>query len=159
MSLVDRLVAYAADVFGLSERRDAPDEALAAVALLVHVARVDGALAPAEREHLTRIVRGRFAATAEEAEGLVDRAAAFDDETRDVAGLVEIVLRDAGEADRRRLLGLAYAVAAADGRLREFEEDLVWRVGRLLGFDDAAIVAARDGALAESRPAATVPAP
>lgn len=149
MPLVARLVAYAADAFGLSAPRDGPaDDALAAVALLVHVARVDGALGPAERRRLTRLVQGRFAATPEEAEALVDRAVAFDDETRDVATLVEMIGREAREADRRRLLAMAYVVAAADGRLHEFEEDLVWRVGRLLGFDDAAIVAARDGALA-----------
>ena len=149
MPLVARLVAHAADLFGLSAGQDRPtDDALAAVALLVHVARVDGALGDAERARLARLLQGGFAGSAEAAEALIERAVAFDDETRDVATLVELIGRDAGEADRRRLLAMAYVVAAADGRLHEFEEDLVWRVGRLLGFDDAAIVAARDGALA-----------
>ena len=38
---------------------------------------------------------------------------------------------------------LADRVAAADGRVDEFEEALVERLGRLLGFDDMAIAAAR----------------
>jgi uncharacterized tellurite resistance protein B-like protein len=148
MPLVARLVAYAADAFGLHPPDDPSDAALAAVALLVHVARVDGAIGAAERARLTRLVQGRFAETLEAAEALVDQAASFDDETRDVAALVEMIGRDAREADRRRLLAMAYTVAAADGRLHEFEDDLVWRVGHLLGFDDAEIVAARDAALA-----------
>lgn len=148
MPLVARLVAYAADAFGLTPPDDPADAALAAVALLVHVARVDGALGPAERGRLTRLVLGRFVQTQEAAEALVARAAAFDDETRDVAALVEMIGRDVREGERRRLLTMAYAVAAADGRLHEFEEDMVWRVGHLLGFDDAAIVAVRDAALA-----------
>ena len=151
MPLVARFVAYAADAFGLHPPDDPADPALAAVALLVHVARVDGGLGPVERERLTRLVLGRFAETSEAADALISRAAAFDDETRDVAALVEIMGRDAREGDRRRLLAMAYTVAAADGRLHEFEEDLVWRVGHLLGFDDAAIVAARDAALAAPR--------
>jgi uncharacterized tellurite resistance protein B-like protein len=148
MPLVARLAAYAADAFGLKPPEDPADATLAAVALLVHVARVDGSLGPAERGRLTRLVQGRFADTPEAAAQLIERAAAFDDETRDVAALVEVIGREARESDRRRLLAMAYAVAAADGRLHEFEEDLVWRVGHLLGFDDAAIVAARDAAVA-----------
>ena len=148
MPLVARLVAYATDAFGLAPPADPADPALAAVALLVHVARVDGALGPSERGRLTRLVLGRFADTPEAADALIESAVAFDDETRDVAALVEMSGRDAREGERRRLLAMAYTVAAADGRLHEFEEDLVWRVGHLLGFDDAAIVAARDAALA-----------
>jgi tellurite resistance protein len=38
---------------------------------------------------------------------------------------------------------MAWSVAAADGNVDEFEEALVERLGRLLGFDEAAISAAR----------------
>jgi uncharacterized tellurite resistance protein B-like protein len=39
---------------------------------------------------------------------------------------------------------MAWSVAGADGDLHEFEEALVWRLGKLLGFDEPAIAAARD---------------
>ncbi len=46
---------------------------------------------------------------------------------------------------------MAWSVAAADGRVDEFEEALVERLGRLLGFDDAAIAAARQSGQQGSR--------
>jgi uncharacterized tellurite resistance protein B-like protein len=32
---------------------------------------------------------------------------------------------------------MAYRIAAADGAIHEFEDDLIWRTGRLLGFSDS----------------------
>ncbi len=64
MSLIARLRAYAVEALGIgaSEARDSADDThLAATALLVHVARVDGILAPAESERLARLVEGRYA--------------------------------------------------------------------------------------------------
>lgn len=153
MAFVARLVAYAADALGLdalradpSGRGEVPDERLAAAALLVHVARADGVVAPAERERLARLLGPLFEVGPERVEGLIRRATALDDELRDLGALVDEV-GHLGEGERGRLLAMAYAVAIADGHLHEFEDDLVWRLGRLLGFDEAEIVAARDGAI------------
>ncbi|NEU11691.1 TerB family tellurite resistance protein [Methylobacterium sp. BTF04] len=148
MSLITRLRAYAADAFGIAGQPDVAEEAderLAAIALLVHVARADGVLAPVETERLARLVEGRFAQTRVEAEALIARAAAFDAQTRDMAVLVEMMGHEPDAEARRRLLAMAWSVANADGVIHEFEEALVWRLGRLLGFDDAAIGQAREG--------------
>ena len=148
MSLIARLRAYAADAFGLGQPADAvgeADERLAAIALLVHVARADGILAPEETERLARLVEGRFAETRAEAQALIARAAAFDAQTRDMAALVEMIGHEAGHDQKARLLAMAWSVAGADGAVHEFEEALVWRLGGLLGFDEAGIVLARAG--------------
>ncbi|WP_336491946.1 TerB family tellurite resistance protein [Methylobacterium nigriterrae] len=152
MSLIARLRAYAADAFGIAPRAEAvegDDEHLAATALLVHVARADGVLAPAEAERLARLVQGRYAATPEAAEALIARASAFDAETRDLSVLVEMIGRESDDGARGRLLAMAWSVAGADGAVDEFEEALVWRLGKLLGFDDAGIARARGEGLAE----------
>ena len=54
-----------------------------------------------------------------------------------------MIPHEADRTERQDLLTMAWAVAAADGRVDEFEEALVERLGRLLGFDDVAIAAAR----------------
>lgn len=158
MSLIERLRAYAADAFGIVPRTVVPDEgdeALAAIALLVHVSRADGLLAPAESERLARLVEGRYAATRAEAKELIARAVAVDAQTRDMAMLVEQIGHEAGPAERERLLGMAWSVASADGAVDEFEEALVWRLGGLLGLDEAAIDRARgEAGLAASEAAA-----
>ena len=58
------------------------------------------------------------------------------------SALLDMIGRD--EDARRRVLVLAFSVASADGAMQEIEENLVWRVGSLLGFDDAAINAIRE---------------
>ncbi|WP_232629874.1 tellurite resistance TerB family protein [Methylobacterium sp. Leaf118] len=158
MPLLQRLLSYASSAFGLpapAEPLPDGDEAhLAATALLVHIARADGVLGEAETERLVRLVRGRYAETDAEARGLIERAAAFDAQTRDLMGLVELIGEDGAPDQRARLLAMAWAVAGADGAVHEFEEALVWRLGRLLGFDDAGIAAAQT----QLRPDEAVPA-
>lgn len=151
MSLIARLRAYAAETFGVAADGTPPDDAhLAATALLVHVARADGILAPSEAERLARLVRGRYADGAAAADALIARATAFDAETRDVASLVEMLPHEADAGERGRILAMAWSVAAADGTVDEFEEALVWRLGKLLGFDEAGIARARGEDIAET---------
>ena len=143
MSLIARLRAYAAEALGVGTQGPVDDTHLAATALLVHVARVDGVLAPSESERLSRLVQGHYAEGPEAARALIARATAMDSEIRDVASLVEMIPHQADGAERQELLTMAWSVAAADGVVDEFEEALVERLGRLLGFDEAAIGAAR----------------
>ena len=143
MSLIARLRAYAAEALGVGADDTVDDTHLAATALLVHVARVDGILAASESERLSRLVQGHYADGPDAARALIERAAAMDSETRDVASLVEMIPHDADRVEREALLTMAWSVAAADGRVDEFEEALVERLGRLLGFDDRAIATAR----------------
>ncbi|MGC5778243.1 TerB family tellurite resistance protein [Methylobacterium sp. NFXW15] len=150
MSLIARLRAYAEEALGLGTsegRGPADDTHLAATALLVHVARVDGILDPSESERLARLVQGRYAASPAAAEALIARATAVDAEVRDVASLVEMIPHAANDFERQALLAMAWSVAGADGKVDEFEEALVERLGRLLGFDDASIAAARHSGL------------
>lgn len=143
MSLIARLRAYAAEALGVGSHEAVDDTHLAATALLVHVARVDGILAASESERLSRLVQGHYADGPEAARALIARAAAMDSETRDVASLVEMIPHEANKTEREELLTMAWSVAAADGRVDEFEEALVERLGRLLGFDEGAIASAR----------------
>ncbi len=146
MSLIARLRAYAVEALGIGgpdvRGAAADDTHLAATALLVHVARVDGILAPSESERLARLVEGRYADGPAAAHALIARATAVDTEIRDVASLVEMIPHEANGSEREALLAMAWSVAAADGVV-EFEEALVERLGRLLGFDEAAVAAAR----------------
>jgi uncharacterized tellurite resistance protein B-like protein len=143
MSLIARLRAYATEALGVGAAEPVDDTHLAATALLVHVARVDGILAPAESERLSRLVQGHYAEGPDAARALIARATAVDAETRDLASLVEMIPHEANTAERQDILTMAWSVAAADGTVDEFEEALVERLGRLLGFDEAAIAASR----------------
>lgn len=153
MSIVTRLIDLIADKAHGAQTYPSdtvPDERLAAAALLVHVARVDGRVSPKEEAAVARIVREAFGLDEAAAGRLIRRADNLDREVDDVASLIDMLGHGSDESERRRLLVMAYRVAAADGTLQEFEEDLVWRVGHLLGFGEAAIGNARDAALGAS---------
>jgi len=148
MSFVSRLVELITGVHRSSSIDDTlaaaeMDARLAAAALLVHVARADGILAETERDRVLEFLRSRFSLTPEQGGRLFDRADEADAAIDDVAALVEMMGHDLGPAELRRMLAMAYAVGSADGRLHEFEDDLIWRIGRLFGFDDAEIAAIR----------------
>lgn len=120
---------------------------LAAAAILVHVARVDGRLDGPERVALVVLLADRFGLADEAAVALVARADGLDREVDDVAGLIDMLGHETDAGDRKRLLAMAYGVAAADGTVQEFEDDLIWRMGHLLGFDDNTIAAIRTESL------------
>lgn len=151
MSLISRLKDLLGDAVGPAHDGAAGfepgDEKLAVAALLVHVARVDGRIDEAERAALTRLIGERFGLDADLARRLVARGDNLDREVDDVASLIEMTGYRVDERERERLLAMAYAVAAADGGVGEFEEDLVWRLGRLLGFDEGRIGQVRHGAI------------
>lgn len=147
MSLVARLISLVAEAIERPEpeRDDLPDHSLAIAALLVHVARVDGRIEDSERERVDGLLRARLNLSADAARRLAMRADALDRETDDIADLIEMMGHGVTVAKRHDLVAMAYAVAAADGRIDEFEDDLVWRTGHLLGLSDDEIAAAKAG--------------
>lgn len=149
MSLISRLANHLSGLVGPDRSSDADDERTAAAAILVHVARVDGRIGPAEESRLVSLLSERFGLGSSAAEQLVEEAQSLDWET-DVTTLIERVGRDASAEERRRLLRMAYMVAASDGVVQEFEDDQVWRMGHLLGFTDREIGAIRDEAVPAS---------
>lgn len=123
----------------MSEPDGADRERVALAALLVHVARVDGVVTEGEERSLRALLRGRFGLDPAAADDLIARAGEVDREIGDISEFVEQMGHSVDREERRRVLVMAYAIAAADGNIAEFEDDLVWRLGRLFGFDDAEI--------------------
>jgi uncharacterized tellurite resistance protein B-like protein len=140
-----RVLKSAAVFFGFRPLRTGqwPDPAhLGATALLVHVARADGRFSKRERDRLEAVVESRFCRSRREARQLLARAEALDHETTEVSSLLEMIGRDSDS--RRRILAMAFTVATADGTVHEIEADLVWRLGKLLGFDEHEIEAIKE---------------
>ncbi|WP_210492551.1 TerB family tellurite resistance protein [Microvirga antarctica] len=114
----------------------AHEEQLTAAALLILVAHADGRVLPVETDGLLVLLGSRFALAPEAARGLLDDAARLEAGIDPSTTLIERIIHDVPFEDRGPLLGLAYRVAAMDGTIHEFEDDLIWRTGRLLGFSD-----------------------
>jgi len=130
-----------------------PDEAspdyqarLTVAALLVLVTRVDGHVTRVEQAGLKAVLRSRFGLTEESAERILEAAETINDDVDQASSLAERIQHDVKPEDRPRLLGMAYRIAAVDGYVHEFEDDLVWRIGRLLHLGEPEIAAIREEA-------------
>jgi uncharacterized tellurite resistance protein B-like protein len=106
---------------------------LGAAALVVHLAWVDGAFSVREAAWLRQAVESYTGLSGDDAERFIALAEQIDRETDDFAASVESLRRRLAPDQRLSLVALLWRTAMADGVLHEFEEDLVMRIGELLG--------------------------
>jgi uncharacterized tellurite resistance protein B-like protein len=109
------------------------DYRLAAAALLVHAAAIDGEMTQSERDKLGAVLKQRFelddAATAE----LIDKATAAEHEAVDLYHFTHLLNRVLDEGGRARIIEMMWEIVYADGRRDELEDNLLWRAADLLG--------------------------
>ena len=136
MSILDSLRTFIADTTG----KAAPgvgfedgDYRLAPVALLVHVANVDGGMDPPERQRLRALIEDRFGLDAAATTRLIERAEQSDRESVDFFHFTSVLKRALDAAGRQKIIEMMWDVVFADGTVTEFEENVVWRVAELLG--------------------------
>ncbi len=108
------------------------DYRLAAAALLVHTATIDGNMAAAERERLHAVVKQRFALDDETTDELVAEATEAEQNSIDLYHFTSRLNRSLDEQGRARVIEMMWQVVFADGKVTEFEDNLVWRAADLL---------------------------
>ncbi len=109
------------------------DYRLAAAALLVHAAAIDGNISEAERGKLHAVIKRRFALDDATTDELVAQASEAEREAIDLYHFTQSINRSLDEDGRRRLIEMMWEIAYADGQVAEFEENLLWRAADLLG--------------------------
>ncbi len=115
------------------ERFDETDYRLAAAALLIHAATIDGLMSQIERDKLQRVIKQRFELDDAAADELVEKATAAEREAIDLYKFTARLNRSLNEAGRARIVEMLWQVVCADGTVTEFEDNLVWRAADLLG--------------------------
>jgi len=114
-----------------------PDELqLAAAALMVEAASLDGKFDTIERAKIARLLTERFTLSDEEADTLIEEAVAAVGETSQLYGFTRIVKDRYDAADRIRMIEMLWEVAFADGQVDHFESNLIRRIGGLLFVSD-----------------------
>lgn len=112
---------------------EASDYRLAAAALLVHIASIDGEFDSKERERLQSIVETRFGLDRAAARELILHAAESERDAVDLFRFTSVLKRTLDEEGRRQVIAMLWDMAYVDGSIHEFEENVVWRVAELLG--------------------------
>ena len=109
------------------------DYRLAAAALLVHAAAIDGDVSDAERDQLHAIIKRQFDLDEATTDELVAEATEAENEAIDLYHFTRAINRALDEDGRRRVVEMMWEIAYADGRVDDFESNLIWRVADLLG--------------------------
>ena len=121
---------------------------LAAAALLVHAAMIDGKVDASERRKLKELLRERFDLSDDEVRRLVQEAGVEESESVDLYGFTSVLCRELDQDGRKRIVEMLWEVAMADGVVHEFESNLVWRAAELLGISTRDRVTSRQAVAA-----------
>src|SRR5260370_11494328 len=105
------------------------DSRLAAAALLVHTAAIDGNISDLERDKLHAVVKRQFDLDEATTDELVAEATEAEHEAIDLYHFTSLINRSLDEDGRRRIVEMMWEIIYADGRVTELEGNLIWRAG------------------------------
>ncbi len=132
--MIRSLTDFIASIAGGGEVQafDADDYRLAAAALLVRVAVSDDSFDEAERGVLLDALTQRFDVDPEEANTLIAAAVSADREAIDLYQFTSLVNRTLDDEGKKKLVEVLFLIGYADGKLTEFEDNIVWRASELM---------------------------
>jgi uncharacterized tellurite resistance protein B-like protein len=119
------------------------DFRVAAAALLVHAAAIDGEISDAERGKLRSLLRQRFELDDTATGELIERATAADEKAVDLYHFTRLLNDALDDNERLRMVEMMWTIAYADGAASEYEDNLIWRVADLLGVSSTERIALR----------------
>ena len=109
---------------------------LAAAALLVESASIDGLFDQIERQRISSLLMAHFKLTVAETETLIKQAEFAVEGTGQLYGFTKIVKDRYDECDRISVIEMLWEVAFSDGNVDAFEKNLIQRVAGLLFVSD-----------------------
>jgi uncharacterized tellurite resistance protein B-like protein len=109
------------------------DYRVAAAALLIHAALIDGSESEAALRKLHDVLMSRFALDAAATAELVERAKAAYRDAVDLYHFTKLINESCDLEGRLRVIQMMWTIVFADGEPTAFEDNLLWRVADLLG--------------------------
>ncbi|MBC7583733.1 MAG: TerB family tellurite resistance protein [Tardiphaga sp.] len=106
---------------------------LAATALMIHVISLDGEPSAVEKAKLHSLIETRFGLDPGTADRLIAAATLVEGEAVDLYHFTSVIMRAVDEPGRIRIIEMMWELVFADGKVSEFEENVVWRAADLLG--------------------------
>ena len=133
--MFDKLREFITDVVSPSAEHQSFDETgykLAATALFIHVISLDGEPSEVEKRKLHELIETRFGLDPGTADRLIASATLVEGEAVDLYHFTSVIMRSLNDEGRLRIVEMMWELVYADGRVSEFEENVVWRAADLL---------------------------
>jgi uncharacterized tellurite resistance protein B-like protein len=135
--MLDGLRQFIADIVSPSADSDISFDdtgyLLAATALLVHVVSLDGEPSAIEKRKLHSLIESRFKLDPGKADQLIAQATRAEGDAVDLYHFTSVIMRSVNEEGRLRIIEMMWEMVYADGAVTEFEDNVLWRAGDLLG--------------------------
>jgi len=134
--MLDSFKRFFADLAGGEKDQSGFEEndyRVAAAALLIHATTIDGAMSDIEHDRLVSLLRQRFTLDQAAAEELVTEATKAEQQAVDLYRFTSLLDRTLDDAGRQQIVEMLWQIVYADGRVTEFEDNLIWRAADLLG--------------------------
>ena len=144
--MLDSLKNFLSDLTGGEKhpgRFEQNDYRLAAAALLIHAATIDGKESGAEHDKLRAVLKARFTLDDAATDELIDAATLAENEAVDLYRFTSLINRTLDEKGRLGIVEMMWEVVVVDGRVNEFEDNLMWRAADLLGVSSRDRIALR----------------
>jgi uncharacterized tellurite resistance protein B-like protein len=129
---VRRFIAGIADDSDDSQPVPDSDLHLAAASLLYHVVASDGVVSADERAALKSALGQLYGLDNAATDALIEKAREADLEAVDFYTFTRTLKGKLDADGRRKVVGLMWRMVFADGKMDEFEDNVVWRVAELL---------------------------
>jgi uncharacterized tellurite resistance protein B-like protein len=146
MPVFDAIKSFVADLASAEPRSGGPGDREfrgAYAALLVHAATIDGDMSDSERSRLALLLKQRFELSDLAVDELIAQAIAADEKAVDFYHFTHAISGALDETERLRMIEMMWTIAFADGKISDYEENLIWRVADLLGVSSAERIALR----------------
>ena len=157
--MLDGLRQFIADVVSPTAHEDRKFDdtgyRLAATALLIHVISLDGRPSDVEKRKLHSLIESRFGLDPGKADQLIASATLVEGEAVDLYHFTSVIMRSVNEEGRLRIVEMMWEVAYADGKVSEFEDNVVWRAADLLGISSRDRIDLKHRVAGEQRTPAT----
>lgn len=134
--MLDGLRQFIADIVSPDVQTRAFDESdyrLAATALLIHVVSLDGEPTAKEKRKLHSLIETRFKLDPGTADHLIASATRAEGDAVDLYRFTSVIMREVDEEGRLRIVEMMWEMVFADGKVTEFEDNVLWRAADLLG--------------------------
>lgn len=151
--MLDSIRNFVAELAGGAKhpaRFEENDHRLAAAALLIHASTIDGNMTAAERGKLHGLLKSRFALDETATDELIDAGTLAEQEAVDLYHFTSMLNRSLDDAGRLGIVEMLWEIVFADGRVTEFEDNLMWRVADLLNVSSRDRIAIRQRVAGES---------
>jgi len=134
---------------GAREKEDAGEGSgkhsisVAACALLLEMAHIDGEFSEEESRTIVAILKHDYGLKEDEAASIMEAAHEEIRQSIDLWGFARVINREYTEEEKVRIIEMIWRVIYADGRLEKHEDHLVHSLARLLRLDHSQLIEAK----------------